>query len=377
MKMCIDGLSISHMHGTGYYSYTYGLLSSLFEKYPQPEYDLVWDTDLIIPDWFKYKNISYSKLQINRANNDYKLLEEHLKNSKTDLYYSPNNGLSIPEHKVCKYILTVHDLSPVSCSSLVDNKYYHKFTTRFPEAIKKADSIIAVSEFIKNEIIKFYKIPDKKIEVVYPACSKIFKPLDLMTARTFLRERYHIEGKFILYAGSVHSRKNLDILIKTLKLLLRETNNIKLVIVGNIDAKRKEYYLTLKSLTEKLEIQDHVVFTGTVDFCDMPYFYNCADCTVNLSSYEGFPTTAVEAATCNSPVICLRNSSFEEVILPTVFFIEHPDINLLKTALANILYQKEKRNDFISHSPTPLSRYSHETSANKLVHIIESTVYEL
>ncbi|HEX9061050.1 MAG TPA: glycosyltransferase family 1 protein [Clostridia bacterium] len=376
MKMLIDGLSISYMHGTGYFSYAYGLLNNLFYIYPQPNYELLWESGSIPECWNKYKNITYSKVQVNRKSNDYELLEEHLINTKTDLYFSPNNGLSIPQNKVCKYIMTVHDLSPVSCSNLVDNKYYHKFLSLFPDAIKKADSIIAVSEFIKKEIIKFYKIPDKKIEVVYPGCSDIFRPLNLGASKAFLKAHYQIEGRFILYAGSLHSRKNLDVVIKAFKGLLKDINDMKLVIVGSFDSKRREYYLKLKNLAAKLGIDKHIIFTGTVEYNDMPHFYNSADCSVNLSSYDGFPITTIEAAACKTPVVCLRNGSFEEITVPSAVFLDTPDMNLLKNAFIDILSKNEKKDCFKNQSYDQSVIYNWEISAKKLVRIIESTVYD-
>lgn len=373
MNICIDGLSVSHLRGTGYYSYAYGILSSLFEIYPQPKYELLWDNDSAISNWQKYKNVSYLNLGINRKDNDYILVEKHLKNSKTDLYYSPNNGLSIPQKKVCKYIMTVHDLSSVSCSNLVDKKYYNKFVTLFPDAVKKADCIIAVSNFIKSELIKFYKIPEKKIEVIYPASSQIFKPLnDLITAREVLKNRYHVEDSFILYAGSIHPRKNLDILIKSFKMLSSDIQDIKLVIVGNHKAKRKEYYLALINLIHELQLQDKVIFTGTVEYIDMPLFYNCAECAVNLSSYEGFPITTIEASACNCPVVCFRSPCFEEINLPNAVFLDELHVRLLKNTLTNILIVNQNRASDKKQFLDKSIAYTWENAANKLIHVIES-----
>jgi len=375
MKICIDGLSVSKLQGTVLYSYTYGLITNLLENYPQPKYELIWDGNSSTEVWNKYKNVAFAKLEINRRNNDYKVIEDYLANAKVDLYHSPNNGLSIPQSKICKYIITAHDLSPLSCRELVDNKYYNKFTTLFQNAIEKSDCIIAVSEFIKEELVKFYKIPDKKIEVVYPWCSDIFKVTNFIKASAVLKDLYKIEGTFMLYTGGIHTRKNLNILIEAFSLLLKQKNDISLVIVGNYDAKRREYYLLLKNLIQKLGIENNVIFTGTIPYIDMPLFYNCAECTINLSSYDGFPTTAIEAIACDCPVICSRSSSFEEVIGQSAIFLDELDINLLKNSLLDIIIKKNQRSPVkqgLQHHDIENKR---DRSINKLVRIYESTVY--
>jgi len=375
MKICVDGLGVSKLSGTGCYSYTYGLLSKLLEIYPQPQYDLIWDSEFRIPEWEKHKNLIYQDLKINRKENDYKNLEDYLKNSKTDVYFSPNNGLSIPQNKVCHTIMTVHDLLPVSQKDLVDDKYYQKFMALFPNAIQKSDKIIAVSHFIKHELMAYYNVPDTKIEVIYPGISPMFKPLNRDFATVSLKNRYSIGENFILYAGSIHPRKNLEVLIHVFDFLLKDMDDMQLVIVGSIDAKREEHYLTLKNLAEKLGIGNRVIFTGKVDYTDMPYFYNGARCFVNLSSYEGFPHTSVEASACNCPVVSLRNSSFSGVDIPHAFLLDTLDVNLLKNVIGNIMREKETRNDLQKPFLGKKSKYSWDSVTNKMVHLIESTVF--
>ncbi len=123
MKICLDGIGISQLHGTGLFSYSYGLLSNLLKMYPQPKYELIWDRETDSELWRRYGNLEFIRLGINRKDNDYRLLEEHLASSRTNIYHSPNNGLSIPQNKVCKYIISVHDLSPINYRKFVDDKY--------------------------------------------------------------------------------------------------------------------------------------------------------------------------------------------------------------------------------------------------------------
>lgn len=120
MNVCIDGIGVTRLFGTSLYSYTYELIDNLLDIYPQPHYDIVWDSLLPPGLWNKHRNISFSNPHINRRQNDYSRLEEHIRNNKINIFHSPNNGFSIPPVKAAKYVMTVHDLLPVSNKGFVD-----------------------------------------------------------------------------------------------------------------------------------------------------------------------------------------------------------------------------------------------------------------
>lgn len=379
MKISIDGLSISKLYGTGLYSYTYGLVSNLLEIFPQPKYELISDINYNEISWKKYKNLNLINLNIDRKRNNYKALEEYLINSNIDLFHSPNNGFSIPQNKVCKYIISVHDLSPLSCREIVDIKYHNKFNSIFPHALNQADHIIVVSRFIKEELIRYFHISDKKIDIVYPWCPSYFKLIDKNYCSKILRNKYNIDNKFLLYVGSIHKRKNLHIIIQALKLLVKQIPDIKLVIIGNYHNKRKDYYLSLVDLIAKLGMEKNVIFLGTVPYKDMPYFYNCSMCTINLSTYDGFPTTSVEAISCDSPLICLRTSSFEEVLGHYPLYFDH--INMNANELTEYIQYAITKKLTSIHLEQPFYNQKLEKqldySIRKIINIYESIIYGL
>ncbi len=377
MKICFDGLAVSRLKGTGLYTYSFELLNQLLESYGQPQYHLIWEGNAYVQGWQKKKNLTYSNIGINRKENIFSKLDDYLAANRVDLFHSPNNGLSIPFTKACKFIITVHDLYPVSNRCDTDVKYCNKFESVFPNAIRKADAIIAVSDFIKMEIIKNYRIPDKKIAVIHPGCSHIFRPLPAHDHTRVLEQKYGIKEDFVLFAGSIHPRKNLDKAIKIFKAIMEYRDDLKLVIAGKVDGKREGYYQSLRQYASRLQIEDAVLFPGIVDYEDMPAFYNRALCMLNLSDYEGYPSTTVEAIACNTPVICSKLPVFEEVAGTAAILADPRDHNLIKDVLLGIICNADYRRIAEKKYGNNATDKTWEGSIKKVVSLYESIVYNM
>lgn len=372
MKICFDGIAISHFKNTGMYTYTYELINELLNLYPQPKYKIISNTDSNINP-FEDKKIDFVEMQLNRRENDYTLLEDYLVDNKIDIYFSPNNGFSIPNKKHCKYLITIHDLLSCSLANYSDKKYFEKFNAMIPNALEKSDKIIVVSEFIKNEMLTYYDIPEKKIIVNYPILPKIFRKINPIRSRSFIKNKYKIYGEFILFVGSIHIRKRLDILLKAFKEILKYNDNLNLVIVGSTDGKREQYSRKLKQYAKNLNIHHRVIFTGLVDHNDLPYFYNSSLCSINLSDYEGFPISSIEALACNTPIICSKTSSFTEVLGSSAIYVNNTNVNELVSAILKILNNSYSviNKDKISQQ---ISKYSAENSIRNIVKVFESIV---
>lgn len=375
MKICFDGLSISQLHSTGLYSYTYEILDNLFNVYPQPDYKIIWDNSSYIDRWKKHNNLSYINLKLNRIKNDYRELEKYIDDNNITLFHSTNNGLSIPNKKLCKNVITVHDLLPINNTKYVDKKYLNKFNSVFNKSLDISDKIIAVSKFIKNELINNLNISEEKIDVIYPGISKNFRLIDETISKNYLKDVYKITDDFILYVGSIHTRKNLDLLFKIFKEINKISDKIKLVIVGKYSGKREDYYLKLKTLGRELNIGQSVIFTGDVTYLDMPYFYSASKCIFNLSDYEGFPITALEAIGSNKPIICSKAYIFKEVFGNKGLLVDPNNISEIKDIVLNLIYNENYYNEILNNQLELVNKFDLNDSIISLVKIYESIAY--
>lgn len=368
MKLCYDGIGLSHFKNTGLCSYTFELLNRLTQLYPQAEYSLV-SNKYVDTNPLKIENVVFDEINLNRKENDYELLENYLLENNVTIYHSPNNGFSLPSNKVCKYVLTLHHLLPISNPKLIDKKYYEKFKTIVPISLENADKIIAVSRFIKNELNRYFSIPDDKISVVYPTISRIFRPINKDKCISILDDRYKINGEFLLFTGSIHERKHIDNLLMAFKDILEVHSDINLIIAGNNSGKKNLYYLKLRDLAKSLDICDEALFIGSINYTDMPYLYNAALYTITISDYEGFPMSSVESLACGTPVICSDSSSFKEVLKDDAVYVDYEDMDSFKNVLLESI---ELKKSGFKEKNSLRSIYQSDNSIRHLVRVYES-----
>lgn len=174
------------------------------------------------------------------------------------------------------------------------------------ESIKKADHVIAISEFTKNEIVKYYKYPFSKITVVYPGISKM--------PESSIWRKYGIQGKYILFVGTLQPKKNLPRLIKAFELIKKKFPEIDLVIAGKIwkQFERDEALSLIEG--SHPSIKSSVKYVGFVPEKDLWGLMAAAEGLVLPSLYEGFGIPAIEAMISGTPVLASNVSSLSEII---------------------------------------------------------------
>ncbi|MBE8539371.1 glycosyltransferase [Geoglobus acetivorans] len=234
--------------------------------------------------------------------------------------------------KKSKKILTVYDLTPLLFPEThrKSRVLMHKYI--FPLILKSSDKIITDSYSTKSDLIKYFKIPENKIKVIYLAADERFKPLKEDEINK-IRQKYKLKNPFILYVGTVEPRKNIQTLLKAYYKLKKQGIKHKLVIAGKIGWKYKPIFETI----DKLDLKKDVIFTGYVPDEDLPALYNAADIFIYPSLYEGFGLPPLEAMACGTPVITSNTSSLPEVVGNAGIMVDPYDIDGLAKAMYEVL----------------------------------------
>lgn len=271
---------------------------------------------------------------------------------------------SIPFGVAGKKAVYVYDMAYRAYPETIQKETLQMLQEELEKACRRADRVITISEFSKQEIIKYLGIEEKKIAVVPCAVDReVFHPdYDSAEIRR-VADKYGIEGSYILYLGTLEPRKNITQLIEAYKLLRERTaEKPKLVIAG----KKGWSFDNIFELVQRYQLKEEVIFTGYVPDEEIPYLLSGALCFVFPSLYEGFGMPPLEAMACGVPVISSNAASIPEVVGDAGILVHPKETEELYQAMFDIVTDDEKRNRLIEKGLKRSRQFSWEASAIKL-----------
>jgi len=245
-------------------------------------------------------------------------------------------------HQDLAFLLTLIDLSPsiVTCYDLIPVACYNNHSLYWKmnlNGLRKADHIITISEFSKQEIIRLTGYSDEKISVIYPGVNPAhyFPKRD----RSILSHYAITDHDYvIMYLGSEEPRKNIALILKSIHELKKTLPNVKFLKVGG--AQMGGDRRSLLALIKDLHLENEVIFTDQVAESDLPKYYNAADLFVFPSFYEGFGLPPLEAMACGCPVIVADTTSLPEVVGDAGILVNPDDIKGLTKQMFRVLSDK-------------------------------------
>ncbi len=240
---------------------------------------------------------------------------------------------------------------------------YLKWSTKF--ALKKAQKIITVSHFTKNDILKNYKkIKPDKIKVVYNGFpNNLYHPISDDAKISQILRKYGIDNEFLLYIGRIERKKNIYNLIEGFA-LFKENNkdsSEKLVLVGSAGFGYDEMHYMI----EELAIEDDVIILGWVEEDDLPYIFNKARAFVLPSLYEGFGIPVLQAMACGTPTLISDIEVLHEVAQDSALFFDRFSPVDLSEKIEVILNNEELRQVLIAKGLIRAKNFSWEKCAKE------------
>ena len=183
--------------------------------------------------------------------------------------------------------------------------------------------------------------------------------------------RYNLNGKVVLFAGTVFPRKGIDILLKAITVLKR--GDFTLVIIGRLDAD-VEYVKSLMKYTAENHL--NVVYTGLVNYDELVSLYELADVGVLPSLEEGDPIFLKEMLALGKPLLGSRIPGIIQQILDgkNGFTFEVGDYLDLSKKLEILLDNIDLRNEFSKESMILSSNFTWERVTKKYIELYRSIV---
>ena len=262
-------------------------------------------------------------------------IPNNLKRDGIDLFHGLSNELPVG---ICKSgipsVVTIHDVAFRTFTDMYhwqDRKIYD-FKWRY--AVKNADRIIAISECTKQDIVRFYDVDENKIDVVYqPVAPRFYATSSPADDSELITQNSELQGGFLLYVGSINSRKNLLGIVKAIE-LLPEDLQIPLVVVGG----GREYKDEVKRYIAEHNMENLVIFPKKrVSDDELQVLYSKAKAFVYPSFYEGFGLPVVEALLSRCPVVTSSVSSLPEAGGPYSLQADPSSVEDIRDKIASVL----------------------------------------
>lgn len=249
-----------------------------------------------------------------------------------------------PPFAPCPVVATIHDLSFEHLPQTFKRRSRMQLRLTVRRTARVAAGLLVPSEHTRQDIIETYKVAPERISVTPLAASPIFRPIQDPNELNLVRERYGLDGDYVLAVGSIQPRKNLITLISAYSALRRRRPGVNLPKLALVGKRAWLYDETLREI-EKHRLNDRVILTGYVPESDLPALYTGAVCFVYPSYFEGFGLPPLEAMQCGTPVIVGDRTSLPEVVGTSGILVDPFDVDGLAKALARVLDDTNLRDE--------------------------------
>lgn len=298
-----------------------------------------------------------------------------IRNDGIGLYHGLSNELPLNIRRAgCPSVVTIHDLIFIHCP-----EYYHPidriiYNYKFRKACHEADRVVAVSEFTKRELMKYYDVSADKIDVVYQGCDPAFAADIDPEKLDDVRQRYSLPTSFVLYVGSIERRKNLGLVAEAVAMkAIRKRKGEAIVPVVAV-GRHTSYEDELRDYLHSHGIETTFMFVHNVPFDDLPSFYRLATAFVYPSRIEGFGIPMLEAITSGVPAIGCTGSCLEEAGGPGCIYVDPDDAEAMADALDTVCFDGQRRQQMIADGHAYAARFNDAQLAEDLLKVYRKAI---
>ena len=284
-----------------------------------------------------------------------RLLLEHVlvRRRKADLfhYFDVTGPVLAPRRR---FVATVHDAAFVHGYAPRSSAYKRRL---YPWALAHASALVAVSQFAKDEAVRYFGAEPAKIEVVHSGPGLFSGGAD--AARGPEREG----SPFLVYVGNLGGNKNLPFLVRSFQ---RADVPARLVLAGRARGGLEE----LRQAIDAAPNRDRIEIRNEVSDEELERLYRSAVALVLPSVYEGFGFTALEAMARGCPVLASDIPALREVSGSGALLLPPGDEGAWAAAMQRVVGDEDVRADLRARGASTVARYSWETTARGVLDVL-------
>lgn len=323
-----------------------------------------------------------------------------LPNHDLDVFLHTDQSLSLPRTGKAKKVMIAYDIIPYVMewdylwsyrtarlkglpikSAFGCHLRRWMYVSKLKSNIRRADSLLAISEHTKNDLQKILGTPAHKITVTplgvtapdsksdaSPSFERYYRTSWGYFPRPF---QLDIKEPYVLFVGGADRRRRLEDLVTTFNQIRAEGRPLRLILAGDsMQGPENISTLEIQNSLKASSYLDDIIFLGYVDESTRDWLYKNARAFIYPSTYEGFGLPVLEAMIHGCPVICYRSGAVEEVAGSLPIYASNQEdlrrsINKLLAAPSQEIEHIRRQN--IAHA----QKFSWQKTTRQMLKVIE------
>jgi glycosyltransferase involved in cell wall biosynthesis len=226
-------------------------------------------------------------------------------------------------------VLSAHDVLPLSHPELFTRTMTAHMRHVSARHLLKAERVLCGSEHVRGELVELVGVPVERIAVTPYGVDERFRPVE--REPEWLRERFGVDGHYLLCVGTLEPRKNLARAVQAFAQVAREEDGLALVIVGAPGWRNEAFERELGAAGAR------VVVAGRVPEDELVRLYSGAACLLFPSLGEGVGFPVLEAMACGAPVVASDRTSLPELVGDAGLLVDPTDTEAIAAAALEVL----------------------------------------
>jgi len=253
--------------------------------------------------------------------------------------YQSSQYLPFLNRKI-RVVLTVHDLNFLYDESkpAIKKERYLRFLQK---NVKRADAIVCISEFGRNDVLKHCDTGNKPVLVIHNGTNSLESP-------GLFGNSYKPRTRFLFSIGGINRKKNFHVLLP----LLQHNQDMELLIAGPEDD--PDYLHYMKDSARRLGVEEQLQMLGPISESEKSWYYQNCYAFAFPSISEGFGLPVTEAMSLGKPLFLSDKTALPEIGRDVAFYFSDFDEHYMQHVFTKGMetYKKQRMEEKIKQRST-------------------------
>lgn len=235
---------------------------------------------------------------------------------------------------------------------------------------ERVDYCIAVSDYNRQQLLAMgFKCPIDVCPILIP-----FEDYHKAPDEAIL-QKYQGDGwTNLLFVGRIVPNKGFQHIISAFAAYHKRYNpKSRLFLVGNPTG-MEAYVDDLNQYAAKLDVQEHIFFSGHIRFPEILAYYRLADVFVCMSAHEGFCVPLAEAMEFGIPIVAYDSSAIAETLGKGGILLDNTDPYLAAGVINRIVEDPKLKDYLLSQQKEELKRFRYETVKKRFLECLQNVL---